>query len=141
MPTIPWVKLDVLPRLTDKLARSLAGGPCVHMAKFQIGYGWISGVCPNFTLETPPFDANAVPTPIYTGTFSAQSLAFDGGKVVAKCLIPKAAVSEPKYVSALAILGSDGEAIAAGSFMPGAITPDGEFEFICVLEMQYAKGV
>lgn len=140
MPNVPWVILDVLPRMTDKFARSLAGGPCVHLRKFRFGYGWISGECPNFTLQAPPPNTNDVPGRVYEGIFGPSTLAVDGGKVVAKCVIPRGAVSAPVQVSAIALMDSEGEAIAAGSFLPGWLVPDGEFEVDCVLEMKYARG-
>lgn len=140
MPNVPWVVLEVLPRMTDKLARSLAGGPCVHFARFRFGYGWISGECPNFVLQVPPSDTNEVPGRVYEGRFGPDTLAVDGGRVVTKCLIPRAAVSEPTQVSAIVLVDTEGDVIAAGSFLPGWIVPDGEFEVDCILEMKYARG-
>ena len=59
---------------------------------------------------------------------------------MAKCFIPRAAVSEPMQVSAIVLVDTEGDVIAAGSFLPGWIVPDGEFEVDCILEMKYARG-
>jgi hypothetical protein len=139
MSNVPWVILDVMPRMTVKFARSLAGGACVHLRKFKFGFGWISGTAPDYTLQAPPSNVNAVPGQVYEGQFSAQTLAADGGKVVAKCVVPKGAVSEPKQISAIVLVDNEDDVIGAGSFLPGWIVPDGEFEIDCVLEMQYAQ--
>jgi hypothetical protein len=141
MPNVPWVILEVMPRMTVKFARSLAGGACVHLKKFRFGFGWISGTAPNYAPQAPPADVNAVPGQVYEGTFGTSTLAADGGKVVAKCVIPKGVVSAPKQISAIALVDNEGDVIGAGSFLPGWIVPDGEFEIDCALEMQYAKGV
>jgi hypothetical protein len=140
MANTPWVILDVMPRMTVKFARALAGGTGVSLKKFRFGYGWISGASPNYTLQAPPSDVNAVPGQIYEGTFSASSLAADGAKVVAKCIIPKGAVSDPKQISAIVLVDNESQVIGAGSFLPGWIVPDGEFEIDCILEMKYAGG-
>jgi hypothetical protein len=136
----PWVILDVMPRMTAKFARTLAGGASFRLLKFRFGYGWITGTAPNFTLQTPPSDVNAVPGQIYEGTFSSSTLAADGAKVVAKCVVPKGAVSEPKQISAIVLVDNENQVIGAGSFLPGWVVPDGEFEIDCILEMQYARG-
>ena len=141
MPNKPWVLLDVMPRMTVKFARALAGGAGFRLQKFRFGYGWISGSAPDYTLQAPPSAVNAVPGQVYEGTFSASSLAADGAKVVAKCAIPKGAVSEPRQISAIVLVDNENDVIGAGSFLPGWIVPDGEFEIDCVLEMQYAQEV
>ena len=141
MPNTPWVILDVMPRMTVKFARALAGGAGFRLQKFRFGYGWISGNTPDYTLQAPPSDVNAVPGQVYEGAFSASTLAADGAKVVAKCSIPKGAVSEPRQISAIVLVDNEGDVIGAGSFLPGWIVPDGEFEIDCVLEMKYAQGV
>jgi hypothetical protein len=140
MANTPWVILDVMPRMTVKFARALAGGTGVSLKKFRFGYGWISGTAPNFTLQTPPSDVNAVPGQIYEGAFSSSTLAADGAKVVAKCVVPKGAVSAPKQISAIVLVDNENQVIGAGSFLPGWVVPDGEFEIACVLEMKYARG-
>ena len=61
--------------------------------------------------------------------------------MVAKCSILKGAVSEPRQISAIVLVDNENDVIGAGSFLPGWIVPDGEFEIDCVLEMQYARGV
>jgi hypothetical protein len=130
-----------MPRMTVKFARALAGGAGFRLQKFRFGYGWISGTAPNYTLDPPPADVNAVPGQVYEGTFSPSTLSADGGKVVAKCVVPKSAVSEPKQISAIVMVDNEGDVIGAGSFLPGWIVPDGEFEIDCVLEMRYAQEV
>jgi hypothetical protein len=127
--------------MTVKFARALAGGAGFKLQKYRFGYGWITGTAPNFVLQAPPPDVNAVPGQIYEGTFASSTLAADGAKVVAKCVVPKGAVSEPKQISAVVLVDNENQVIGAGSFLPGWIVPDGEFEIDCVLEMQYAKGV
>jgi hypothetical protein len=139
MANMPWVILDVMPRMTVKFARALAGGAGVSLKKFRIGYGWISGTAPNFTLQAPPADVNAVPGQVYEGSFSSSTLVADEAKVVAKCVIPKGAISEPKQISAIILVDNENQVIGAGSFLPGWLVPDGEFEIDCVLEMKYAK--
>jgi hypothetical protein len=126
--------------MTVKFARALAGGAGVSLKKFRFGYGWISGTAPDFTLQAPPTDVNAVPGQIYEGTLTSATLTADGAKVVAKCVVPKGAVSEPKQFSAIVLVDNEGQVIGAGSFLPGWIVPDGEFEVDCVLEMRYAGG-
>ncbi|MDR2042059.1 MAG: hypothetical protein LBP98_07045 [Tannerella sp.] len=140
MANIPWVIVDVMPRMMVKIARALAGGAGVSLKKFRVGYGWITGTAPNFTLQTPPADANAVPGQFYEGNLSSSTLAADGAKVITKCVIPIAAVGEPKQMSAIVLVDNENQVIGAGSFLPGWVVPDGEFEIDCVLELQYARG-
>ena len=68
-------------------------------------------------------------------------MAADGAKVIAKCVIPKGAVSEPKQISAVVLVDNENDVLGAGSFLPGWLVPDGEFEIDCVLEMRYAREV
>ena len=49
-------------------------------------------------------------------------------------------MSEPTQVSAIVLVDTESDVIAAGSFLPGWIVPDGEFEVDCILEMKYARG-
>jgi hypothetical protein len=139
MANMPWVILEVMPRMTVKFARMLSRGrgkiESVWFNKFSVGYGWISGTAPNFTLQAPPIDVNAVPGQIYEGTLPLSAISWDASKSLIKCLIPKAAVSVPTQISTIAIIDNEGDVLGAGSFLPGWVVPDGEFEIACLLEM------
>ena len=141
MANTPWVILEVMPRMAVKFARMLAGGAGVSLRRYRFGYGWISGVSPSYTLQVPPDDVVNVPGQVYEGTFTPSTLAADGAKVIAKCVVPRAAVSAPTHISAIVLIDNEGDVIGAGSFLPGWIVPDGEFEVDCVLEMRYERAV